>query len=84
MLSARFTAEISFRSFCWEKHMEPDPRVDSILSWHYRRLAEEAQSFAHSLKDPSKRRIFEEIASRYRRLAAGQVAPIPAMPKSAA
>ena len=46
-----------------------DPRLDSILAWNYRVLAEEAQTFAHAINDPQKRRILEDLAHRYLALA---------------
>ena len=51
------------------KHMQPDPRLDSILAWRYRRLADEALAYAQALKDPGRRRIFEELAAGYLKLA---------------
>jgi len=64
--------------------MNADPRINSILAWHYRWLAEEAQAYASALNDPSQRRIFEEIAERYLRLAAVDAGSAQVASKSAA
>jgi hypothetical protein len=60
--------------------MQPDPRLDSIVAWRYRLLADEAMAYARALKDPSKRRVFEELAARYLKLARAR----PADPATAA
>lgn len=53
--------------------------VSWILAWRYRVLADEALAYARILKDPSQRRIFEELADSYLKLAAGKhSAPVPA------
>ncbi len=49
-----------------------------ILAWRYRVLADEALAYARILKDPSQRRIFEELAHRYQELAAGSPAEVAA------
>jgi hypothetical protein len=50
-----------------------------ILARRYRALADEALAYARLLRDPSQRRIFEELANRYLALAAGKPsAPMPA------
>ena len=41
-----------------------------ILAWRYRVLADEALAYARMLKDPSQKRIFEELGARYLKLAA--------------
>ena len=51
-----------------------DPRINSILAWNYRVLAEEAQSFARAINDPQKRRVLENLADRYMALA-GDASP---------
>jgi len=47
-----------------------------MLSWNHRRryqtLADEALAYARVLKDPSQRRIFEELAKGYLKLAASK------------
>ena len=49
-----------------------------ILTWRYQILADEALAYARALKDPSQRRIFEELASSYLKLAASKPPePIP-------
>jgi len=47
-----------------------------ILVWRYRVLADEALAYARILKDPSQRRIFEELAARYLKLAAGSLSEV--------
>ena len=48
-----------------------------FLCWRYRVLADEALAYARILRDPSQRRIFEELAAQYLKLAARspQIAP---------
>lgn len=50
--------------------MQSDPRVNSILAWRYRMLADEALAYARAINDPEKRRIFEELADSYLKRAA--------------
>lgn len=45
-----------------------------ILTWRYRVLADEALAYARILKDPGQRRIFEDLAARYLKLATGVAA----------
>jgi len=49
--------------------MQPDTQLDSILAWRYRIRADEALAYARAIKDPDKRRIFEELANTYLKLA---------------
>ena len=44
----------------------------SILKWRYQVLADEALAYARALKDPSQKRVFEELAARYLKLASGK------------
>ena len=53
--------------------MPRDPRLGSILNWRYQVLADEARAYARAVNDPSKKRIFEELADNYLKLAAGRV-----------
>lgn len=51
--------------------MQPDMRLNSWLqARRYQVLADEALAYARALKDPSQRRIFEELANSYLKLAA--------------
>jgi len=54
--------------------MHPDSRLDSILAWRYKVLADEALAYARAVRDPGKRRIFEELAHSYLKLAEGSPA----------
>ena len=41
----------------------------SLLLWRYQALAEEALAFARAIKDPDQRRLFEDLAATYLKLA---------------
>ena len=59
--------------------MRPDPRLDSIVAWRYRMLADEVLAHARALEDPNKRRVFEDIAAAYLKLASsGSAQHVPA------
>jgi hypothetical protein len=53
--------------------MPRDPQLGSFLEWRYQVLADEARAYARAIKDPSKKRIFEELADNYLKLAAGKI-----------
>ncbi len=46
----------------------------SILAWRYQVLAEEALAFARAVRDPGQRRLFEDLAATYRKLASNRPA----------
>jgi hypothetical protein len=49
-----------------------------ILVWRYQALAEEALAFARAVKDPGQRRLFEDLATTYLKLAShGPAEPVP-------
>jgi hypothetical protein len=50
----------------------------SILAWRYQVLAEEAMAYARAVKDPSQRRLFEDLSATYLKLASnGSAEPAP-------
>jgi hypothetical protein len=60
--------------------MQPAAKFgSSILTWRYQTLAEEAQAYARAVKDPGQRRLFEDLAATYLKLATnGPAEPVPA------
>ena len=46
----------------------------SILVWRYEALAEEALAYARAVSDPGQKRLFEDIAATYRKLASNRPA----------
>jgi len=51
--------------------MQRDPQSSSILEWRYQVLADEARAYARAVNDPYKKRVFEDLAENYSKLAAG-------------
>ena len=54
--------------------MQHGPQLSSILQWRYQTLADEARAYARAVNDPYKRRVFEDLADSYVKLAAGKSA----------
>jgi hypothetical protein len=50
--------------------MQRGPEFSSILQWRYQTLADEARAYARAVNDPYKKRIFEDLADGYLKLAA--------------
>ena len=50
--------------------MQRGPDFISILQWRYQTLADEARAYARAVNDPYKKRVFEDLADRYLKLAA--------------
>jgi hypothetical protein len=52
--------------------MQRGPQLSSILQWRYQTLADEATAYARAVTDPYKKRVFQDLAESYLRLAAGK------------
>ena len=48
------------------------PQLSSIQQWRYQTLADEARAYARAVNDPYKKRVFEDLADSYVKLAAGK------------
>ncbi len=46
----------------------------SIVVWRYQALAEEALAYARAVKDPGQKRLFEDLAATYLKLASNGLA----------
>ncbi len=46
----------------------------SILVWRYQALAEEALAYARAVRDPDQKRLFEDLAATYQKLASDRPA----------
>ena len=49
--------------------MQQSPQFSSILQWRYQTLADEARAYARAVNDPYKKRVFEDLADSYLKLA---------------
>lgn len=49
--------------------MQGNAQLSSILEWRYQVLADEARAYARAVNDPYKKRLFEELADNYLKLA---------------
>jgi hypothetical protein len=59
--------------------MQRGPQLSSFLQWRYQILADEARAYARAVNDPYKKRVFEDLAENYLKLAAKRSAePEPA------
>jgi hypothetical protein len=49
--------------------MQQGRQLSSILQWRYQTLADEARAYARAVNDPYKKRLFEDLAEGYLKLA---------------
>ena len=52
--------------------MQQGRQLSSILRWRYQTLADEARAYARAVNDPYRKRVFEDLADSYVKLAAGK------------